>query len=787
MSDNSRRDKSRAAAGYGAAALGDGVSYRIGQAQPRDEDPRLLRGEGRFTGDVLPEGTLHAAFVRSPVASGRLVGVGADRTDARVLTGADLEKAGVRPILPRMRFPGPNGEEMPVPPHPALATDVVRYVGQPVAVVLAATAAAARDAAEAVPLEIDEEPCVVTAEDAAASGAPLVWPELGSNHCFTVDRGDGASVTRALSEAPVVVRRRLAISRVTAVPLEPRAALAEVEGNGLRLSLGTQAPHRVQADLSEILGMDPGAIRVVGDDVGGGFGMKNGAYPEHVALLVAARATDRPVFWSSSRSEAMLSDAHAREQWAEAALALDREGRFLALDVHIRASLGALLGTSTPHPPVANLGGLAGPYRTPAIHARVEGWFTNTQCVAPYRGAGRPEASYIMERMADAAARELGLASDEIRRRNLIAPDEMPFRTGLTYTYDCGDFPGVLADALAAGDWCGFEARERESAARGRLRGRGLASVIEIAGGPPNGPHPEFAALSLAPTGEAELRTGATDSGQGHATAFRQILADRLGLDPSGIRVVAGDTEAVARGTGTFGSRTMAAAGTALWRAGDRIVRDLRPLAGEALEVSVEDLEFARGAFTVAGTDRSILLRDVLARAPAPLSAEVFEAADGATFPNGAHLCEVEIDPETGHIAVVRYAVADDVGTVINPLTLKGQIAGGVVQGLGQALMERVFYDPEAGQLLTGSLMDYALPRADDVPGFTVVSHPVLTAANPLGAKGAGEAGTVGGLPAVMNAVNDALTRAGAGEIDMPASPERVWCALAAAGVAGSA
>jgi len=449
--------------------------------------------------------------------------------------------------------------------------------------------------------------------------------------------------------------------------------------------------------------------------------------------------------------------------------------------VRVVANLGAYLGPATPHPPVANLGGLAGVYRTPCIHVEVEGVFTNTQMTAPYRGAGRPEATYVIERMIDIAARELGIDKVELRRRNLIGPSEMPFRTGLTYTYDSGNFPGVFERALEAADRAGFEARREESRRRGRLRGFGIANPIEIAGGPPDKPNPEFARLELEPGGRARLSIGSSDTGQGHGTAYRQILADRLGIDPAELEIVTGDTGLVQKGTGSFGSRTLGAAGTALWKSMDRIVDELRDQAADMLEAAPADLVFENGRYRIVGTDRTIPFREVLASRTQPVEAEAFVGADGATFPNGCHVCEAEIDPETGNVEIQSYLVVDDVGTVINPLLVKGQIVGGVAQGLGQALMENAAYDPETGQLLSATFMDYAMPRAADLPAVGVESFPVPTTKNPLGAKGAGEAGTVGALAAVMSAVCDALAPAGVRHLDMPATPERVWRSLRSA------
>lgn len=759
---------------------------RIGTPTVRDEDMPLLRGQGCYTADLPPaKDELAMALVRSPVAAGTLRGI--ETTDAlaipgvvAILTAADLVADGIGSLPPRITHPGPNGGPMSVPPSPLLATDRVFFVGQPVAVVLAQTQHAARDAAEAVFVDIEDAASVTDIDAALADGAPRVWAELPDNRLFVVDRGDAGAVDDALARAAHVIHRRLRVSRVTAAPLEPRAVCAryDPEAGRYHLDIGTQAPHRIALDLAPAFGVTPDRIHVMGRACGGSFGMKNTGTAEAALALWAARQSGRPVRWVSGRLEAFLGDPQGRDQRIDAWLALDEHGNFLAFRADIAAALGALIGPATPHSPVGNLGGLAGVYTTPAMHARVTGVFTNTQHTAPYRGAGRPEATYAIEAMIDAAAAELGLDRAELRRRNMIAPAQMPYRTPLTFTYDSGDFSGVLDRALVAADWVGFPARRAKARARGYLRGIGIACPIEIAGGPTPKPNPEFAGLEIAPDGTARMLLGSCDAGQGHMTSFRQILADRLGLAPEGVAVISGDTDVIARATGTFGSRTMVAAGTALWAVMDEIIQTLRDDAADILEAAPVDLEFTNAAYRVAGTDRAVPFAQVLARRAGPVAADNFTAADGPTFPNGCHICELEIDPDTGALAIVRYVVVDDVGTVINPMLVKGQIAGGVAQGIGQALGEYIAHDPHTGQLLTASFMDYALPRASDVPMVQVISHPVPTQTNPLGVKGVGESGTVGALSAVMSAVRDAIAPAGAGPIEMPATPARIWTAL---------
>ncbi len=756
--------------------------WKIGGSQHRIEDDHHLRGAGAFVLDRVPPGSLHMVVVRSPVAAGTLTEV--DAGDARalpgvvaVLTAREQAEDGIGRFRPRLSHPGPGGREMLVPDLPPLATDVLQYVGHPVAVVIAETAAQAEDGAEAVLVDYDEREAVTDPLAAAAPDAPRVWPGTPDNICFRVEKGDREGAEQALSGAAHVTRARLRINRVTAAALEPRAAIARYdEAAGYRLDTGTQAPHRLGKDLEPVLGAPAGGVRVVSRDTGGSFGMKNAAYPEYALALWAARRSGRPVLWNPVRTESFLADAHARDQYADAAIALDVDGRILGLQVHITAGLGACLGPASTHPPAANVAGLAGVYRTPAIHVTVDGVFTNCQQVAPYRGAGRPEATYIIERMLDLAASETGRDRVDLRRRNLIAPEALPHDTGLGWVYDSGDFEGVLDAALAASDWDGFEARRAESAARGLLRGIGIANPIEIAGGPTRKPHPEYAALRVAAQGNGRIVLGSCSAGQGHETAFRQLVHDRLGLAPEALELVTGDTAEVPTGTGTFGSRSLTAAGTALWQAMSEVIEALRPAAAGMLGCAPEGLSFADTRFH-APDGGSASFAEVAAQAGGSVEAEVNAGAVGATFPNGCHVCEVEVDPETGHVRLARYTVADDVGTVINPLLVKGQIAGGVAQGMGQALLEDIAFD-EGGQLLSASFMDYALPRSVDLPGIEVLSHPVPTANNPLGAKGAGEAGTVGALASCISAVCDALSVRGISHMDMPATPVRVWQAL---------
>jgi carbon-monoxide dehydrogenase large subunit len=766
----------------------------LGAPVRRVEDLRLLRGRGRYTDDHRLADCAHMVLVRSPHAAARIRGIDAAAARAipgvlAVLTGEDLAALG--PLETSVARQLPGGRPMPRPPYRILPTDAARFVGDPIAAVIAETRAAAKDGAEAVVVDWDPLPAVTDATAALAPGAPAVWPDHApDNLCFLFSLGDAAAVEAGFAKAAHVARLPFRISRVSANPLEPRGAIgvwSEGEGRWTLIS-GVQIPHKIRSELAaRTLRVPDNQLRLISPDMGGAFGMKGSPTQEHALVLWAARLLDRPVRWVADRTESFLSDFHARDNDSVVELALDAGGTFLALRIRTVANLGAYLAFNTPHSPTNNLGGLAGVYRTPAIAAEVRGAFTNTQPTAPYRGAGRPEATYAIERVIDLAADEMGIDRVDLRRRNLIPREAMPFRTGLVFTYDSGDFAKGMDLALAAADWAGFEARRSEAEARGMLRGIGIANAIEIAAGPFRAPNEEGAGIRFEPDGGATLLLGSHNHGQGHETAFRQLASSLLGLSFDRVRVVAGDTDLVPHGRGTFGSRSLVVAGTAMTRAAERIIAKGRRIAAHLLEAAEADIAFEGGSFRVAGTDRELRIEAVAAAAYTPgklpkgeemgLAADVVLTPDEATFPNGCHVAEVEIDPETGVVTLARYVVSDDVGTVINPLLLKGQIHGGVAQGVGQVLGEAILYD-DAGQMVTASFMDYRMPRASDLPMMTVESNPVPTAANPLGAKGAGEAGTVGALPVIINAIVDALRPLGVRHIDMPATPERVWRAI---------
>jgi carbon-monoxide dehydrogenase large subunit len=767
--------------------------FGIGQAVKRFEDPRLVQGGGRFHGDVNLPGQAHAVVVRSVHAHARILSI--DRAAAcrapgvlAVFTGDDLVQAGLgstRTTLARTR---PDGSPMFAPAHPVLVRDRVRCVGDPVAFLVAEGLAQAEDAAELVRIEYEPLRSVTATAEAARAGSPPVWDECPDNVSNVFETGDEAAAAAALARADHVVRGRYVITRVHAQYMEPRGALGVYEPGEDRYTLhaDVQYPHRVRHVLAtDVFRVPEHRVRVIAGNIGGAFGTKGWQYPEHRLVLWAARKLGRPVKWACERREAILADEHARDTVSEAELALDARGRFLGLRVRTVANVGAyvssdrnLLAT------FMNVATLVGVYTIPAAHVHVTCVLANVNPTAPYRGAGRPESTYVIERLIDDAARQLGRDPVELRRINLIPPSAMPYRTAFKVTYDSGHFEKSMDKALRLADVGGFAARRETSRRRGRLRGLAVVNAIERAAAP----QPEFAEIRFDPSGSATVLMGTKDQGQGHETTFKQVLHERLGLDPDAVRYVDGDTDRVAFGTGTMGSRSTVVGGSALWLAADKVIAKGKRIAAHLLEAAEADLIFEEGRFRVAGTDRAVSITDVAraafqpARLPSELEPGLYETGTFAprqdTWPNGCHVCEVEIDPDTGAVALLKYLVVDDVGTVVNPLTLSGQIHGGVAQGAGQALMEEVVYDRESGQLLTASFMEYALPRADMLPEVVIGSNPVPTQLNPLGAKGAGEAGTVGALPAVMNAVMDALAPLGVRQLDMPATPERVWRAI---------
>ena len=770
--------------------------YGIGQSVPRVEDRRLLTGLGHYTDDRKVAGAAHMAVVRSPHGAARITAIDVAAAAGMpgvlaVLTGADVEADGLGTLSCSVKRRQRDGQPMVEPPFPILANGAVNMVGVPVAIVVAEQLEQALDAAEAVDVDYAVLPAATDTGAALDPGVPQVWDDVANNECFYFTLGDRTAVEDAFAAAAHVVELDFVITRVSANTMEPRGAIGFYDPSDERYTLyaGMQSPHRIRSELARSVFRIPEArLRIISPDMGGGFGMRGAPFAEHALVLWAARRLGRPVRWVATRSEALATDYHARDNVSSAALALDGEGKFLGLRVSTIGNLGGYLSFAGPHSPTNNLGGLSGVYTTPHIFAEVRGAYTHTSPTTAYRGAGRPEASYAVERLIDVAARDLGFDPVELRRRNLIPNDALPYDTGFVFTYDTGDFETVMDMAVAAADRAGFEARRAAAHERGKLRGLGMACVIEIAGGPLPIPNEESAAIRFESDGGVTVAMGTHSHGQGHETAFRQIASELLGLEFAQISIVYGDTDVVPHGKGTFGSRSISVGGAALQRASEKIIDRARQIAAHLLETAEADIRFDDGAFLVEGTDRSISLTEVAkaaylpARLPAGMEIGLAESAivlpPGPTYPNGCHFCEVEIDRDTGVVEIVNYTVVDDCGRMLNPLLVKGQVHGGIAQGAGQALMEEVVYDGDSGQLLTGSFMDYTMPRADNFPPFEVVGHEVPSANNPFGFKGAGEAGTVGALPAVMNAVCDALHPLGIRHLDMPATSQRIWQAI---------
>ena len=771
--------------------------YGIGQPVLRFEDPRLLRGQGRYINDVNLPGQVYAIFVRSPHAHAKIRSINVEAAKAApgvlaAYTGHDVKADGLgmpKANMPRKR---PDGKPMFAPQRPPLITDRVRYVGDPVAMVIAETLAQAKDAAELVEIDYEPLPSVTLTEDTVKPGAPAVWDDCPDNISNNVERGKKATTDEAIRNAAKVIKRRYVITRVHAQYMEPRGTLGTYDPGEERMTLyaDVQYPHRVRNMLAQnVFKVPESKMRVIAQDVGGGFGTKGWQYPEHRLTLWAARKLLRPVKWTCERSEAVMADEHGRDNVGELTLALDKDDKFLALKLEMLANVGAYIGSDRNLlSPFGMIGTVLGVYMIPKAYINVVGVLSNTNPTAPYRGAGRPEAIYLIERLIDDGARELGVDRLELRRKNMIPESAMPYQSPVGPFYDCGEFEKNMDMALKLADVAGFEARKAKSKKRGRLRGLGIVNAIEQAAGPAQ---PEYAEIRFNPSGTAALLMGTKNQGQGHETMFKQILNEKLGIDPNEVQYIDGDTDRVAFGMGTNGSRSTVLGGSALFFAADKVINKGKVLAGHMLEAGEQDIEFPDGNFTIKGTDKSVALKEVAKAAfnptkwPKNFEGGLYEnatfKAERDTYPNGCHICELEIDPETGDVTVDRYFVVDDVGTVMNPIGLKGQIHGGVAQGIGQILCEQVVWDRESGQLLTASFLDYAMPHAQMIPNMEVKSNPVPTKYNPLGAKGAGEAGTVGAMPVVMNAVMDALAPLGVTDVLMPASPLNVWRAIEAA------
>lgn len=763
------------------------LKFGIGQPVPRQEDPVLVRGEGRYTDDISAEGQLYAHFVRSPYAHGIIRGIDTEAARAlpgvvAIYTGHDL--TAYNPLKCMLELPGRDGSKMKMLTRPSLPTDKVRFVGDPVALVVAKTKEQARDAAEAVMLDIEVLPAVTTVDGATQAGAPQLYDDAPGNVILDYHYGDSEKVAAAFAKAAHVVRLPLHNNRVVVNALEPRSALASFDRKTKRYTLHapSQGVFGKRNNLADALGVDRKDVHLNTGHVGGSFGMKGSVFPEYVPLLHAARELNKPIKWTDVRSDSFVGDHHGRDMDVVAELALDRRGKFLATRYTGTGNVGAYL---TPFAPLMTTLNVAknsiGMYRTPLVEVNTILAVTNTVPVSAYRGAGRPEGNYYMERLIDVAAAEMGIDRVELRRRNMIAPDELPWQTPAATTYDSGDYPGLFARALEAADWKGFPARKREAAKRGKLRGRGIGCYLEVTAPPSN----EMGGLRFNDDGTVTIITGTLDYGQGHWSAFAQVLHQKLGVPFESIKLLQGDSDKLIAGGGTGGSKSIMASGAAILEAGDLVIEKGKQIASFVLEAGVGDIEFRDGRFAIAGTDRGIGIMELAAklRGGFKLPPEMLQTLDvdavfkqaPAAYPNGCHIAEVEIDPLTGRTDVVSYVMVNDFGTVVNPLLVEGQLHGGVVQGIGQALMEDTVYDSE-GQLVAGSFMDYAMPRANNAPPvFTFESRPVPTKNNPLGAKGCGEAGCAGSLPSVMNAIVDALSVYGVRHVDMPATPLKIW------------
>jgi carbon-monoxide dehydrogenase large subunit len=765
--------------------------FGIGQGVPRFEDPKLVQGQGYFIDDVAYAGMAYGIVLRSPHANAKIISIKTEAAKAspgvlEVLTAADIKAAGYGDLPSNPGLKRRDGSPMLLPRYPVLADGYVRWVGDCVAFVVAETAAQAMDGLELIEVEYQELPAVTSVAEAIKPGAPLVHAECPDNISFVELIGNKEAVDAAFAKAAHMVSHHFCINRITSACMEPRGAVGYYHRGDGRYTLHSplQRAHTYRQGLAKTLNVPESKLHVTTGDVGGSFGMKTAVFNEAPLVLLASKRTGRAVKWISTRTEAFLSDAQARDNDTFAELALDKDGHFLAMRVKTIAAIGAYLQNNMPAF-FLNSGTLAGTYRTPALFVDVSGVFTNTNPVRPYRGNGRPEAAFVIERMVDLAAAELKIDPVKLRRLNYIAPSQMPFKTGLTFVYDCGEFEKSMDMALEMADYKGFEARKREARKRGKLLGFGLSSTIERAASSGS----EGAEIRFDRGGSATMYSGSVTAGQGHETTFKQVICEQLGLDPREVHYVQGDTDEVFFGEGTGGSRSSTMSSAAFQMAANKIIEKARKIAAHQMKLPPEDLNFADGVFSSTKTNRTMTIREIAIIAPEQsklppdmepglVATAVYKTAT-QNFPNGVHICEIEIDIETGVPQIVRYNVIDDVGTVLNPLLLHGQVQGGIAQGVGQALMEDIQFD-SSGQMVTASFMDYAMPRAHHLSEMHVEANPVPTKTNPLGTKGAGEAGCVGALPAVVNAVVNALSEFGITHIEMPATSERIWRAMQA-------
>lgn len=770
------------------------LKFGVGQRAGRKEDRTLLQGRGRYTDDLNLPNQAYAAVVRSDYAHGEIRSISTEDAAAMpgvlgIFTGADMAAAGCQPMPDGVSVTNHDGSPMRWSAWRAMPADRVRHVGEPIAFVVAETARQARDAAEAVFADIDPLPAVTEADEAMKSGAPRIHPDIPGNLAVHYRTGDSDKVAAAFAAAAHTTRLEIANNRIIVNPMEPRSALGDYDSASSRftLSTGTQGVFVTRGQAAVALGVAPDRLRVLTARVGGSFGMKAHPFPEDICVLFAARELGRPVKWTDTRSNSFVSDSHGRAHEMTAELALDSDGRFLAIRISGRGNVGAYLTQGGIIPATINITkNTSSVYRTPLIEVDTKCVYTNTTPVGAYRGNGRPEANYYIERLIDTAAAEMGIEPVELRRRNHIRNDEMPYSTASGLTYDSGNFPRILDEVIRLSDYDGYEKRRAESQARGKLRGRGVGQFLEVTG-IPNG---EMGGIRFEPDGSVTIVTGTMDNGQGHSSTYAQVVVSTLGIPFEKIRLLQGDSDELVTGAGSGGSRSLMASGTAFVKASAKVIEQGKVAASYVLEAAVSDIQFERGEFSIVGTNRKIGILELAATlktraglpsdAPRTLDAEVVFNEGLSTFPNGCHVAEVEIDPDTGVAEVVRYTTADDFGNIVNPTLVEGQLHGGIAQGIGQALHERVVYD-DTGQLLSGSFMDYALPRASDMPDFGLANFPDPARTNPLGVKGCGEAGCSGALCSVMNAVVNALAPVGIRHINMPATPERIWNAIEAA------
>jgi carbon-monoxide dehydrogenase large subunit len=779
----------------------------IGKRVARKEDQRFLTGKGHYTDDLQRIRQTHAYFLRSPHAHAKITRIDTKAAQnapgvVAVFTGADTAAAKVGSLICGWVVKDKHGEPHKAPPHPALAVDTVRHVGDPVAMVIAETAAQAKDAAEKIVVDYQELPAVINPAKALDKGAAQLHAEAPGNLCYDWELGDRAAVDAAFAKAAHVTKLDLINNRLIPNAMEPRAAAAEYDAGSGQYTLWTtsQNPHVTRLVLSAfVLGIPEHKLRVIAPDVGGGFGSKIFIYSEETLLTWASAKVNRPIKWTAERNESFVSDAHGRDHVTHAELAMDKDGKFLALKVDTIANMGAYLSTFATAVPTYLYGTLlAGQYTTPAIHVNVRSVFTNTAPVDAYRGAGRPEATFVLERIVEQAAREMKIDKAELRRRNFIAPDAYPYQTPVALAYDSGNYAGALKKALEMADYDGFERRRADSKAKGKLRGIGLSAYIEACGLAPSAVvgslgagvgQWESAQVRFNPTGNVQVYTGSHSHGQGHETTFAQLVSTQLGVPLDQVEVIHGDTSSVPFGMGTYGSRSLAVGGSAIVKACDKIIAKGKKIAAHMLEASAADIEFKNGVFSIAGTDKQVPLGGVVFSAYVPHNYPLNEVEPGMdenafydpanfTYPAGVHICEIEIDPDTGVSTIAKFTAVDDFGNLVNPMIVEGQVHGGIGQGIGQALLEHGVYDEKSGQLLSGSYMDYTMPRADDLPSFDVGYQVTPCPHNPLGVKGCGEAGAIAAPAAVMNAVHDALAPVGVTRVDMPATPSRVWQAL---------